>query len=48
MENQEPVEELFTSDEVDYIVKKVKNHQANMGILIAIFVVAALYVYHHI
>ena len=48
MENQEPVEELYTSDEVDYIVKKVKNHQANMGILIAVFVVAVLYIINHL
>lgn len=48
MENQEPVEEVYTSDEVDYIVKKVRNHQSNLGLLIAALVVTALYIYHHI
>jgi hypothetical protein len=41
-------EEVYTSDEVDYIVKKVRNHQSNLGILITIGVVVALYIYHHI
>jgi hypothetical protein len=46
--NENLEEEVYTSDEVDYIVKKVRNHQSNLGILIAIGVVVALYIYHHI
>ena len=46
MENNE--EDFYTSDEVDYIVKKVRNHQANLGILIAAAVVGILYLYHHL
>lgn len=42
MENNNE-QEMFTSDEVDYIVKKVRNHQANIGILIAVVVMGLLF-----
>lgn len=46
--NNEELDDLFTSDEVDHIVKKVRNHQANLGIFIAALVVLGLYIYHHL
>lgn len=42
MENNEQ-QEMFTSDEVDYIVKKVRNYQSNIGILIAAIVMGLLF-----
>jgi hypothetical protein len=42
MENNEQ-QEMFTSDEVDHIVKKVRNYQANIGILIAAIVMGLLF-----
>jgi hypothetical protein len=35
-------ENKYTDEEVDYIVKKVRNHQANIGILIALAVMGLL------
>jgi hypothetical protein len=35
MEENKNNEEMFTSDEVDFIVKEVRDYQANIGILIS-------------
>ena len=34
---------MFTSDEVDFIVKEVRDYQANIGILIAVVVMGLLF-----
>lgn len=43
MEENKNNEEMFTSDEVDFIVKEVRDYQANIGILIAVAVMGLLF-----
>jgi hypothetical protein len=43
MEENKNNEEMFTSDEVDFIVKEVRDYQSNIGILIAVAVMGLLF-----